>query len=418
LANFPVKTATGCRLKWSYSTIYLSRAKTASCHRVDQDNLTLETFMDFHNLPRKINDREQMLAGKWPGGGCEYCKNIEQADGFSDRQLHLHDTFDHMTPKELLEDPTATRVTPRTLEVYFNNTCNLKCVYCGPWFSSKIAAELKKHGSFQDTAYSEDYDNWKMNPNYDKMVELLWEWMAINHKDLTTFQILGGEPFLQKEFEDCLDFFDKHPSPDLEVVIVSNLAIDDTRMDYFISRFAELKLRRKIKGLQITASLDCWGPQIEYIRSDLDLSQWHRNFEKLVAKKWIRMQINHAISVLSVKYMPELLAHMQQWNKINPIYNNFMTVQWPKYLNPAIFGPELFREDFKIIDSLILSENPLTQTTKKYMQGIESQIAASNPNLEQIKNLKSFLETIDKRRNRDYKVLFPWLVTEFEKAGV
>jgi MoaA/NifB/PqqE/SkfB family radical SAM enzyme len=27
-------------------------------------------------------------------------------------------------------------VTPRILEVYFDNTCNLKCLYCGPHFSS------------------------------------------------------------------------------------------------------------------------------------------------------------------------------------------------------------------------------------------------------------------------------------------
>ena len=415
MTNFPVKTATGCRLKWGYSTIYLSRAKTASCHRVDQLPLTLENFMDFHNLPRKIADREMMLEGKWPGGGCEYCKKIEDADGFSDRQFHLHDKFDHMTVKELLVDPTATRVTPRTLEVYFNNTCNLKCVYCGPWFSSKIAAELKKHGSFGDEAYSKQYDAWQMNPEYQQMVELLFEWMAINHKDLTTFQILGGEPFLQKEFDRTLDFFEENPSPNLDFVIVSNLAVDDKRMDHIISRFEQLIGKRKLKGLQVTGSLDCWGPQAEYIRSDLDLAQWERNFLKLHNKKWIRMQVNHAINVLSVRYMPELLAKMQEWNKIKPVFNNFMTVQWPTYLNPGIFGGELFEKDFEIIDSLMLDDKPLTQTTKQYMQGIRAQLAITKPDVKQIKSLKSFLDTIDKRRNKDYTALFPWLDDEFKK---
>jgi hypothetical protein len=415
MSNFPIKTATGCRLKWSYSTIYLSRAKTASCHRVDQLPLTLENFMDFHNLPRKIADREMMLEGKWPGGGCEYCKNIEDANGFSDRQFHLHEKFDHMTVKELLTDPTATKVTPRTLEVYFNNTCNLKCVYCGPWFSSKIAAELKKHGSFEDQAYSHKYDEWAMNPEYQQMVELLFEWMAINHLDLTTFQILGGEPFLQKEFDRTLDFFEEHPSPNLDFVIVSNLAVDDKRMDHIIDRFERLIGRRKLKGLQVTGSLDCWGPQAEYIRSDLDLTQWERNFVKLLNKKWIRMQVNHAINVLSVKYMPELLAKMQEWNQINPVYNNFMTVQWPQYLNPGIFGGELFEKDFEIIDGLMLDDKPLTQTTKQYMQGIRVQLAITKPDINQIKSLKSFLDTIDKRRNRNYSALFPWLDEEFKK---
>jgi hypothetical protein len=413
--NFPVKTATGCRLKWSYSTIYLSRATTASCHRVDQDNLTLENFMDFHNLPRKIKDREMMLEGKWPGGGCEYCKDIEQAGGFSDRQFHLTDKFDHMTVKELLIDPTATKVTPRTLEVYFNNTCNLKCVYCGPWFSSKIAAELKKHGSFGDESYNYLYDEWQMNPQYEKMVNLLFEWLAVNHQDLTTFQILGGEPFLQKEFDRTLDFFETHPNPNMTFVIISNLAVDDKRIDHIIERFERLIGTRKLKDLQITGSLDCWGPQAEYIRSGLDLSQWQRNFEKLHKKKWIRMQINHAISVLSVKYMPDLLRHMQEWNEYNQVFNNFMAVQWPKYLNPGIFGADLFREDFEIINDLMLDNHPHVQASKKYMQGIQAQIANTKPNIEQIKSLKTFLDTIDHRRNKNYKELFPWLDVEFAK---
>ena len=415
MTNFPVKTATGCRLKWGYSTIYLSRAKTASCHRVDQLPLTLETFMDFHNLPRKIADREMMLEGKWPGGGCEYCKNIEDSGGYSDRQLHLTKPFEHMTVKELLTDPTATKVTPRTLEVYFNNTCNLKCIYCGPWFSSKIAAELKKHGSFGDDAYSDQYDAWQMNSEYDQMVKLLFEWMALNHKDLTTFQILGGEPFLQKEFDMTLDFFEEHPSPNLDFNIVTNLTTDDKRMDHFIGRFERLIGKRKLKNLQITASLDCWGPQAEYIRSDLDLAQWERNFDKLIQKKWIRMQVNHAINVLSIKYMPDLLRRMQKWNEINTVYNNFMSVQWPAYLNPDMFGSGLFDKDFELIDSLMLNTVPYHTNTKQYMQGIISQIGNSKPNIAQIKSLKSFLDSIDQRRNRDYKLLFPWLDAEFEK---
>jgi len=173
--------------------------------------------------------------------------------------------------------------------------------------------------------------------------------------------------------------------------------------------------RRKLKGLQVTGSLDCWGPQAEYIRSDLDLAQWERNFLKLHNKKWIRMQVNHAINVLSVRYMPELLNKMQEWNKIKPVFNNFMTVQWPTYLNPGIFGGELFEKDFELIDSLMLDDKPLTQTTKQYMQGIRAQLAITKPDVKQIKSLKSFLDTIDKRRNKDYATLFPWLDDEFKK---
>jgi organic radical activating enzyme len=418
MTNFPVKTATGCRLKWTYSTIYLSRASTASCHRVDQDNLTLENFKDFHNLPRKLNDRKLMQQGQWPGGGCEYCKRIEDADGYSDRQLHLTETFDNLTPVALEKDPTALAVVPRILEVYFNNHCNFKCVYCGPWFSSKIAAEMKMHGEFTEKSLTKQFELWQFNPEYKKMLSLLWEYLLEHRHEIKRFQVLGGEPFMQQEFIDTLDFFETNPCPNIELNIVTNLSLTDQKFDYFIQRFKSLLAKKKLESIQITASLDCWGKQSEYIRNGLDLNQWQRNFERLVEIKWIKLQVNHAISVLSIKYMHELLAKMQEWNKTKKIYNNFMTVQGPLYMNPDIFGSELFAEDFEKIEKLMLDDTELTRNTKQYMLGIKSQIAMSQPNAKQINLLKIFLENNDSRRNSDYKVLFPWLVNEFNKVGL
>lgn len=416
MTNFPVKTATGCRLKWTYSTIYLSRASTASCHRVDQDDLTLENFKDFHNLPRKLNDRKLMQQGQWPGGGCEYCKRIEDADGYSDRQLHLTETFDNLTPIALEKNPQAISVVPRILEVYFNNHCNFKCVYCGPWFSSKIAAEMKMNGDFTETSLNKQFDLWQFNPEYKKMLALLWEYLLEHRHEIKRFQVLGGEPFMQQEFIDTLDFFEVNPCPNLELSIVTNLSLNDQKFDYFVQRFKSLLSKRKLESIQITASLDCWGKQSEYIRNGLDLNQWQRNFERLVEIKWIKLQINHAISVLSIKYMHELLVKMQEWNKTKKIYNNFMTVQGPLYMNPDIFGPELFAKDFEIIEKLMLDDTELTRNTKQYMLGIKNQISVSQPNIKRIKMLKTFLENNDLRRNSDYKVLFPWIVDEFIKA--
>ena len=415
MTNFPIKTATGCRLKWAYSTIFLSRSATASCHRVKQDPLTLQDFENFHNLPRKLNDRALMKEGKWPGGGCEYCKRIEDTGGFSDRQMHLTEPFDDLTPVEMVDDPEAVSVTPRILEVYFNNTCNFKCLYCGPWFSSKIGAELKMHGPLNGIQYSKKFTEWEMNPKYDMMVEKLWEYLAQHHLDIRNFHILGGEPFLQKEFEDCLDFFEAHPSPNLNFVIVTNLSANDQRMDHFVDRFRSLLSKRKLCSIQITASLDCWGPQSEYIRNGLDLKQWERNFEKLLDIKWVRLQINHAITSLSIKYMPELLSKMQAWNEKKKIYSNFMTVQAPTYMNPDIFDGSVFDEDFAVIDGLMLGESDFNLNVQKYMQGIRRQVAEAPVNVKEIKILKTFLEDIDKRRNSDYTKLFPWLVEEFAR---
>ena len=129
-------------------TIYLfsilTNEKTASCHRTDHHTFDSTTF-NFHNTANKIQDRQRMLEGKWPLRGCEYCRNIEQAGGQSDRITNL-DFPGMYAPPELDFDLAATTVTPRILEVYFDNVCNLKCLYCGPHFSSLWDAENVKHG--------------------------------------------------------------------------------------------------------------------------------------------------------------------------------------------------------------------------------------------------------------------------------
>ena len=66
---FPIKTATACQLKWNWSTVFLTTAETASCHRTDHHKFNTDQF-DFHNTPSKIQDREQMLQGLWPEKGC------------------------------------------------------------------------------------------------------------------------------------------------------------------------------------------------------------------------------------------------------------------------------------------------------------------------------------------------------------
>ena len=117
---FPVKTDTSCILKWSWSSINIEHKTTSSCHRNAAVPIDPDKFEDFHNHPIKIQDRERMLAGEWPedGRGCEYCKNVEDHGGTSDRQLwSARSHVATKIPPELFSNPRATQVTPTILEV-------------------------------------------------------------------------------------------------------------------------------------------------------------------------------------------------------------------------------------------------------------------------------------------------------------
>jgi len=214
---FPIKSETACQLKWSWSTLFLTTEETASCHRTNMHRFDTSSF-NFHNTPTKLEDRERMLVGKWPNKGCNYCKNIEAAGGQSDRITNL-DFRDMHAPPELDINPTAINVTPRILEIYFDNTCNLKCLYCGPQFSSLWEAENRKHGSFNDGKLVTTSD-WQKSKNIESNKQKIFEWLKVHGHNLTNFNVLGGEPLYQKEFEQCLDLFEQHPAPHLKFLLI------------------------------------------------------------------------------------------------------------------------------------------------------------------------------------------------------
>ena len=234
---FPVKTATGCQAKWTWSTLWLTHGSTASCHRVKHENIALEDFQNFHNTPKKIADRELMLNGEWPQGGCEYCKDIEQAGGQSDRKFYLE--VENISPHELETNPVATVVTPKIVEVFLNNTCNLKCVYCDPGLSSSIQKENQEFGNFAvGGVMINDYN--PIVPRRVEYVDQFFIWLENNYQHIERFHILGGEPFIQQELERCLTFWETHPNPRVTINVVSNLMIKEKLMIKHIDHLKRL----------------------------------------------------------------------------------------------------------------------------------------------------------------------------------
>lgn len=412
---FPIQTETACVLKWAWSTIYLKQGKTASCHRTNQSKIDPNNFADFHNHPDKLSARELMLEGKWPQGGCQYCEKIESAGGVSDRlnQLQQEDHDQNKIPTELFKNPMQTQVVPTILEIYFNNTCNMACVYCGSHFSSKWEEENKRFGMI-DQARNASIKQ----ADYEKMLADLWQYLEVNHTSLRYFHVLGGEPFFQTEFDQCLDFWESHPNPDLTFTIITNLKVSPQKFHQYLNRVECMIKNKQIKQLQITASLDAWGPEQEYVRWGLDLAQWEENFTYLIDKSWVVLTVNSAITPLTIKGLPDLILRINAWQKQRPenleIFHSFMSVTDPKYLMPEIFGSGVFDADFeRVLEAMPLS-NTFDKSSKEYMAGILKQISATPRDLTRINQLKDYLSKLDLRRGTNWPQMFPWLDQEFK----
>ena len=404
-------------LKWAWSTVYLRQGTSSSCHRTDQAPIPADNFASFHNLPNKVRAREMMRRGEWPQEGCQYCEKIENAGGVSDRQYQLLNRNDaDRTPSELFQDIDANEVVPTILEIYFNNTCNMSCLYCGSHFSSKWEEENKRFGMFDNgKGVAFGWDRKQPDFDYQKMLADFWRYLEEDKRYLKIrqYQIAGGEPFFQPELDMSIEFWDTHPNPDLVFNFITNLKVAPAKFQSIINRLGHMAEQGKIKKVQISSSLDCWGPQQEYVRWGLDLREWTENFEYLLDKTFVQQCINSAISPLTIKTIPELVERMNAWNARKPhdhrITYSFMSVMAPNWMDPAIFGAGVFEEDFKRICEAMPNHTEYDRILVDHMAGIGRQIADTPRNVPMIHGLIDYVTEIDRRRGTNWRELFPWL---------
>lgn len=430
---FPIEKDPACLLKWNWSTIFFQSGTSASCHRTRKYKIDPENFDQFHNLPEKIIAREKMLSGEWPYNGCEYCKRVEDQGGVSDRIMQIDSlNSDSLVPPELLKNSNETSVTPTILEVYFTNTCNMKCVYCGPHFSSLWESEIKNYGSpFDDSTNQYDVKLSQNNDNYDQMIQDLWKYLVTDDRYLVLqrFHILGGEPFIIKETQQCIDFWKNNPNPDLTFSIISNLNVPHKIFKKYIDQFELLAKNNCIWRLQLTGSLDGWNKSTqEYSRYGLDTDCWEKNFEYCLDKPWIQLSINSALSCLTFKDFPELLKKIALWNKkqvseseswidipgwsskstqIDHSFNNTSNIDDIYY-----FG-NYFNDTFEEIIKLMPDEEPYQKAQKEHMIGLANAQKDQLPDIIRIQKLQKYLDLLDQRRNTNWRAVFPWLSEDF-----
>jgi organic radical activating enzyme len=416
---FPIKSDTACMLKWGWSSIFMSTGETSSCHRVEREIIDPDNFQNFHNTPAKKLAREQMLQGKWPGKGCEYCENVEKAGGTSDRILTLSGSHQpDKVPPELFYNPYAIEVTPIILEIYFNNTCNMSCLYCSPIASSQINDEIRRFGTIEINDFKISSFKSK-NKKYDKMIQDLWEYLIDQerYKTIRHYHILGGEPLLQKELDASIDFWNDHPNPSLSFNIITNLMIPHQKFVEKIEKFQKLVGKNSIYKLEITASIDCWGEQSEYVRHGLDLKTWTENFEYLLDKPWIHLAIHSCLSSLSIKTLPDLLKKINQWNHmrapLDPIDHSFDSVLGNSNnliaMHPKYFDKDVFQFDFLEILSEMPSQTDRQKNAIKHMKGLFDFIENHPADAGKISMFKKYLDEIDRRRQSNWRSIFPWL---------
>ena len=175
--------------------------------------------------------------------------------------------------------------------------------------------------------------------------------------------------------------------------------------------------------IHVIGSIDNWGPHAEYVRHGLDLTKFEKNIEYLIYNTTAKVGINSAWTSLTTFQMPELVKKINHWSqdrntveKGGPVYFSVMQAAGGRFLHPEIFGPKVLEWGFsEAIDLFETHGDQVKSGYKMYLDGISKKIAASVPDIAAQKDLHTFLNTTDKRRNTDYRVVFPEIYEELKQ---
>ena len=162
--------------------------------------------------------RDDMIAGNLSEkikGTCIRCIEREELGLWSRRETSIKKYVLETYNKKFYNIPTSD-----TIKLKFGNLCNLKCLTCGPYSSSRciherssqnemnVYKELKdeiskasheKYGKLYQDSFDYEFiqDSSKLNYNFDKN---FYDELKYIMKHLKKIIISGGEPFLNDNF--------------------------------------------------------------------------------------------------------------------------------------------------------------------------------------------------------------------------
>lgn len=441
-----------CLAKWTQVTMHLHNGMTHSCHHPSPHKIPLSEIKNnpsaLHNTKYKKEQRKQMLNGEKPKE-CSYCWNIEDSSsGFSDRIYKSSEPWSAPFFDEIVDKDWRADYNPKYVEVSFSNTCNFKCSYCSPLFSSKWMEEIEKFGEyptstkFNEISYLETnnilpYKNSEDNP----YVEAFWKWWPELYNDLHTFRITGGEPLLSKNTFKLLDYIinTEKPNKNLSLCINTNLGIPDKLFNLFVEKIDKIIDNGLVSEFIIFTSLDTWGTQAEYIRNGLEFNMvWERIDFLLDRFKPLTIDIMSTYNALSVPNYELLIDNVYQlkqrhhnpyryWGSSLLLDSSYL--RWPPHQTVKILPNEWgFKIDqqakltdfYEQIRTGIDDGYGFTDIEINKVKRIKDWFYQEEKEEEIIKNQKDFYRFVtehDKRRNTDFIKTFPELETFYKKCG-
>ena len=271
-----------CSYPWRGACIYPTGLVKPCCYWLSANGNINEANSNIKNDPRNSlewnNIREDMLSGK-PVKGCEKCQEMESVGTHSGRLSSLQYLV-----------PTENKITPlEDLEVSFSNLCNLACVGCGDFNSTKWSTE-----------------NIKAGRRGMKLIDNKFDWSSWDLSNLKTLKILGGEPFMEPDrFCELLESVNLS---EIELVVNTNGTIlPNQRLKALIEKCKKVKFLVSIDGIGLVNDWNRWPSKFQNIVEAMRVYEtWWKDYNNIMLKT------HSVVNIFNIFTMEDFINFMKK----------------------------------------------------------------------------------------------------------
>ena len=357
------------------------------CITTEKEENYADSIDDIFNHSFLKDIRKSFMDNQIPSTVCAECVLSEKAsDGVSSKRLdalrsnHLYCDVDFAVE----EDGTVVSDF-LDLDIRPSNICNLKCVMCSPWASSKWYEDFDV---FNEAFIGiKDVSNLKRSLTRASQ-QVDWEWLYTHADSLERVFIAGGEPFFMKESRNFLQHLvDSNLSLNIVLEITTNATIiDDALIDLLVL----------FKDNCITVSIDGVDDVNYVIRYPTNWNEYSSNID-LLYNKFGKLVFSTVVSALNLPNIINMLEFTSQYAK--------QTHKFARCLNPDILNINSLKPE--VIDNFAESLNTSAISLFHYnwLQDLVKNYTYNNKGNSE---MKKYLKTLDGARNTNSRLVLPW----------
>jgi MoaA/NifB/PqqE/SkfB family radical SAM enzyme len=309
--------------------------KVGACWRYpdrigDYRNQTLE---EIWNSEQTRELRRAVLNNERPTG-CRSCWDFEDSGVASTRQT-CNETYSgsqyNLNFEEIVQNVTndyAMPYQPRSIEIRFDNTCNLRCRHCSPTYSSQWEVLAFKDPEVKE--FFVKHGAGRLEKKHISLPEQSFEQFKSAIPYLREVLVAGGEPLQQKRHWEMIEAMSNH-AHNITLSYNSNLVA------LGIGFYNVLDHWPRFKKIILRVSVDGDDKIFSYFRTNGDITKVVDNVQKLHALTNIEMSLTTTVSIYNISRLVDIVKFV---NAAGGLFHTSI-VQYPRAINPKVLPKEI-----------------------------------------------------------------------------